>query len=88
MVTLAALEPYEATGRPANYLDLTAGRWVKLLSTTPPDTRLYLYLLRRPAGGAEFPAGYAGDGPRAELARRALAERRDFLAPRLPVSTL
>ena len=54
---------------------------MRLLSAAGSRTRVYLYLLRRPARG--FASGVAADGGRAELARRALEERRRFLEPRL-----
>ena len=81
LVTLAALETYEATGRPGEYLDYVLERWVRLLSTVGPRTRVYLYLLRRPA--RNLAAGIVAKGSRAELAHRALEERGRFLEPRL-----
>ena len=81
LVTLAAMETYESSGRPGEYLDYVLERWVRLLSTAGSRTRVYLYLLRRPA--RDFPAGVARAGPRAELARLALEGRRRFLEPRL-----
>ncbi len=81
LVTLARLEPYEASGRPADYLDYVLGRWVRLLSAADARTRVYLYLLRRPL--AEQPVAVAATGSRAELARQALRERNRFLRPRL-----
>ena len=81
LVTLAAMETYESSGRPGEYLDYVLERWVRLLSTAGPRTRVYLYLLRRPA--REFPSGVASQGPRADLARLALEGRRRFLEPRL-----
>ncbi|MCY4500418.1 MAG: hypothetical protein OXE57_02505, partial [Alphaproteobacteria bacterium] len=62
LVTLAAMETYESSGRPGEYLDYVLERWVRLLSTAGPRTRVYLYLLRRPA--REFPSGVASQGPR------------------------
>ena len=81
LVTLASLEAYEASGRPGEYLDYVLERWVRLLSAAGPRTRVYLYLLRRPVRG--LPGSVAAAGARAELARRALGERRQFLEPRL-----
>ena len=81
LVTLAALETYEASGRPGEYLDFVLERWVRLLSAAGSRTRVYLYLLRRPA--RSFASGVSAEGGRAELARRALEERRRFLEPRL-----
>ncbi len=81
LVTLAAMETYESSGRPGEYLDYVLERWVRLLSTAGPRTRVYLYLLRRPA--RDFPSGVASQGPRADLARLALEGRRRFLEPRL-----
>ena len=81
LVTLAAMETYESSGRPGEYLDYVLERWVRLLSTAGSRTRVYLYLLRRPA--TDFPTGVAWAGPRAELARLALEGRRRFLEPRL-----
>ena len=81
LVTVASLETYEASGRPGEYLDHVLDRWVRLLSAAGPRTRVYLYLLRRPARG--FPVAVAASEARAELARRALEERRQFLEPRL-----
>ena len=81
LVTLAALETYESSGRPGEYLDYVLERWVRLLSAAGPRTRVYLYMLRRPARG--LAAGVAAEGSRADLARRALEERARFLEPRL-----
>ena len=81
LVTLARLETYEASGRPGEYLDYVLERWVRLLSTAGPRTRVYLYLLRRPV--RDLASGVASEGARAELAGRALEERRRFLEPRL-----
>ena len=69
LVTLAALETYEASGRPGEYLDFVLERWVRLLSAAGSRTRVYLYLLRRPA--RSFASGVSAEGGRAELARRA-----------------
>ena len=81
LVSLAAMETYESSGRPGEYLDYVLERWVRLLSAAGPRTRVYLYLLRRPA--TDFPSAVASHGPRAELARVALEGRRRFLEPRL-----
>ena len=61
LVTLAAMETYESSGRPGEYLDYVLERWVRLLSTAGARTRVYLYLLRRPA--SDFPSGVASQGP-------------------------
>lgn len=81
LVTLAAMETYESSGRPGEYLDYVLERWVRLLSSAGSRTRVYLYLLRRPA--TDFPSAVASQGPRAELARLALEGRRRFLEPEL-----
>ncbi len=81
LVTLAALETYESSGRPGEYLDYVLERWVRLLSAAGPRTRVYLYMLRRPAPG--LAAGVSAEGSQADLARRALEERARFLEPRL-----
>ena len=81
LVTLAAMEAYESSGRPGEYLDYVLERWVRLLSSAGPRTRVYLYLLRRPL--LDIPSGVARAGARADLARLALEGRRKFLEPRL-----
>lgn len=81
LVTLAEMEPYEASGRPAEYLDYTLDRWIRLLSNADHRTRVYLYVLRRPL--AVPPQPEAVDGLRAGLARIAQADRNRFLGPRL-----
>ena len=59
LVTLAALETYAASGRPGEYLDFVLERWVRLLAAAESLTRVYLYLLRRPARG--FASGVAAE---------------------------
>ena len=81
LVTLAAMETYESSGRPGEYLDYVLERWVRLLSAAGSRTRVYLYLLRRPA--TDFPSAVAAQGLRADLARLALEGRRRYLEPRL-----
>ncbi len=67
-MTLATLETYEASGRPGDHLDYVLERWVRVLSTAGPRTRVYLYLLRRPAWSLD--EGTPGGGSRTELACR------------------
>lgn len=80
LVTLALLETYEAAGRPGEYLDYVVRRWVRLLSSTNARTRVFLYAIRRPL---EPIRPTAMGGPRGELARIALENRAEHLAPRL-----
>ena len=49
LITAGRLEPAVVDGRSPEQIDRVLGRWQRLLSGLDADTRLYFYLLRRPA---------------------------------------
>ena len=77
LVTAARLTPAVVDGRSPDQIDLVLGRWQRLLSGCDPDTRLYLYMLRRPCALR----GKAGDD--SSIAAVAQRKRRAFLAGRV-----
>ena len=57
LIAVGRLEPAVVDGRSPEQIDRVLGRWQRLLSGLDADTRLYFYMIRRPAS----PEG-AGDG--------------------------
>ena len=49
LITAGRLEPAVVDGRSPEQIDRVLGRWQRLLSGLDADTRLYFYMLRRPA---------------------------------------
>ena len=49
LIAAGRLEPAVVDGRSPEQIDRVLGRWQRLLSGLDADTRLYFYLLRRPA---------------------------------------
>ena len=77
LVTLARLSPTVVDGHTPEQLDAVLNRWQRMLSGIDARTRMYFYLLRRPA---TFPAGDTGLSAVADLGQR---KRRAFLAGRI-----
>ena len=76
LVTLARLTPTVVDGHTPEQLDAVLNRWTRMLSGIDSRTRLYFYLLRRPA---TFPDADTGLSAVADLGQR---KRRAFLAVR------
>ena len=74
LVTLARLTPTVVDGHTPEQLDAVLNRWTRMLSGIDSRTRLYFYLLRRPA---TFPDADSGLSTVADLGQR---KRRAFLA--------
>ena len=74
LVTLARLTPTVVDGHTPEQLDAVLNRWTRMLSGIDSRTRLYFYLLRRPA---IFPDADTGLSAVADLGQR---KRRAFLA--------
>ena len=67
LVTLARLTPTVVDGHTPEQLDAVLNRWTRMLSGIDSRTRLYFYLLRRPA---TFPDADTGlSSPTSEAAR-------------------
>ena len=77
LVTLARLSPAVVDGHTPEQLDAILNRWQRMLSSIDARTRIYFYLLRRPAQFADADAGLS---PIADLGQR---KRRAFLATRI-----
>ena len=77
LVTLARLTPTVVDGHTPEQLDAVLNRWQRMLSGIDARTRIYFYLLRRPA---TFPAADTGLSAVADLGQR---KRRAFLASRI-----
>ena len=77
LVTLARLTPTVVDGHTPEQLDAVLNRWTRMLSGIDSRTRLYFYLLRRPA---TFPDADTGLSAVADLGQR---KRRTFLAARI-----
>ena len=77
LVTLARLSPTVVDGHTPDQLDAVLHRWQRMLSGIDARTRMYFYLLRRPA---RFPAADTGLSAVADLGQR---KRRAFLAGRI-----
>ena len=77
LVTLARLSPAVVDGHTPEQLDAILHRWQRMLSGIDARTRIYFYLLRRPA---HFEDADAGVSPIADLGQR---KRRAFLATRI-----
>ena len=77
LVTLARLTPTVVDGHTPEQLDAVLGRWQRMLSGIDARTRIYFYLLRRPA---IFPDADTGLSAVADLGQR---KRRAFLASRI-----
>ena len=73
LVTLARLTPTVVDGHTPEQLDAVLNRWQRMLSGIDARTRLYFYLLRRPA---TFPDADTGLSAVADLGQR---KRRAFL---------
>ena len=76
LVTLARLSPTVIDGHTPEQLDAVLHRWQRMLSGVDARTRIYFYLLRRPA---TFPEADTGLSAVAELGQR---KRRAFLGSR------
>ena len=77
LVTLARLTPTVVDGHTPAQLDAVLNRWQRMLSGIDSRTRIYFYLLRRPA---IFPDADTGLSTVADLGQR---KRRAFLASRI-----
>ena len=77
LVTLARLTPTVVDGHTPEQLDAVLNRWTRMLSGIDSRTRLYFYLLRRPA---IFPDADTGLSTVADLGQR---KRRAFLGSRI-----
>ena len=77
LVTLARLSPTVVDGHTPDQLDAVLNRWQRMLSGIDARTRMYFYLLRRPAS---FPDADTGLSAVADLGQR---KRRAFLAARI-----
>ena len=77
LVTLARLTPTVVDGHTPAQLDAVLNRWTRMLSGIDSRTRLYFYLLRRPA---IFPDADTGLSAVADLGQR---KRRAFLGSRI-----
>ena len=77
LVTIARLSPTVVDGHTPEQLDAVLNRWQRMLSGIDARTRLYFYLLRRPA---TFPDADTGLSAVAELGQR---KRRAFLGSRI-----
>ena len=77
LVTIARLSPTVVDGHTPEQLDAVLNRWQRMLSGIDARTRLYVYLLRRPA---TFPDADTGLSAVADLGQR---KRRAFLASRI-----
>ena len=77
LVTLARLTPTVVDGHTPAQLDAVLGRWQRMLSGIDSRTRIYFYLLRRPA---TFPDADTGLSAVADLGQR---KRRAFLGSRI-----
>ena len=77
LVTLARLSPTVLDGRTPAQLDAVLHRWQRMLSGVDARTRIYFYLLRRPA---QLPAMEHDLSAVADLGQR---KRRAFLATRM-----
>ena len=77
LVTLARLTPTVVDGHTPEQLDAVLSRWQRMLSGIDARTRMYFYLLRRPA---TFPDADTGLSAVADLGQR---KRRAFLASRI-----
>ena len=78
MIGAGRIRPAVTDGRTPEQIDRVLGLWQRLLSGLGPDTRLYLYLLRRPA-----PVTGAAEGSGSEIADLSGRKRRAFLAGRV-----
>ena len=76
LVALARLTPTVVDGHTPEQLDAVLNRWTRMLSGIDSRTRIYFYLLRRPA---IFPDADTGLSAVADLGQR---KRRAFLADR------
>ena len=77
LVTLARLTPTVVDGHTPEQLDAVLNRWQRMLSGIDARTRMYVYLLRRPA---IFPDADTGLSAVADLGQR---KRRAFLGSRI-----
>ena len=77
LVTIARLSPTVVDGHTPAQLDAVLQRWQRMLSGVDARTRLYFYLLRRPA---TFPDADTGLSAVADLGQR---KRRAFLGARI-----
>ena len=77
LVTLARLTPTVVDGHTPEQLDAVLNRWQRMLSGIDSRTRIYFYLLRRPA---IFPDADTGLSAVADLGQR---KRRAFLGSRI-----
>ena len=77
LLTLARLSPTVVDGHTPEQLDAVLSRWQRMLSGIDSRTRMYFYLLRRPA---TFPDVDTGLSAVADLGQR---KRRAFLASRI-----
>ena len=82
LVTLARLSPTVVDGHTPEQLDAVLHRWQRMLSGIDARTRIYFYLLRRPA---TFPVADTGLSAVADLGQR---KRRAFLGRRTVVEAL
>ena len=73
---VARMAPAVIDGRTPDQLDQILGRWQRVLSGLDPRSRLYFYLLRRPAS-LLMPSGLEG------VAQLSQENRRAFLLPRI-----
>ena len=76
LVTVARLTPTVQDGRTPEQLDQVLDRWQRMFSALDAQTRLYLYLFRRPSRIGTGPPGEGVSGI-------AQAKRREFLSRRV-----
>ena len=77
LIAAGRLEPAVVDGRSPEQIDRVLGRWQRLLSGLDADTRLYFYMLRRPASPE------AADDESSGIVAVSQRKRRAFLAGRV-----
>ena len=75
LLAVATLSPAVVDGRTPQQMDEVLSRWLRLLSSLDPHTRLYFYLLRRPGRLAPI-EGLNGIAAISQEKRRRFLERR------------
>ena len=72
LVTLARLTPTVVDGHTPEQLDAVLSRWQRMLSGIDSRTRIYFYLLRRPATFPDADTGLSAVAALGQRKRRAL----------------
>ncbi|MDE2653704.1 MAG: DUF87 domain-containing protein [Gemmatimonadota bacterium] len=78
LIAAGRIRPAATDGRTPGQIDRVLGLWQRLMSGLGPETRLHIYLLRRPAHAAD-----ATDGGDSDIASVSARKRRAFLAGRV-----